>query len=709
MSSSISSVSIESLQDWLACPISGEPFVEPVVDPCGHTFEKKQIEQWLVNHSACPISRNHLNVRDLKANLAVQLLMEKLRGQHQVSDSDKEVARNVAENNRRQNKVPPPTMILQHSMSPTGQRCVWSDELLVQPTPLQAWSDAEEQIWKERPGVDLVLCLDISGSMGSEIVSAESSGVRLSRLDIVLHATQTIISGLDERDNFALVVFESRSQLLFSTKQMTAVNRQEAIHRLKHLAPLAQTNLMQGIRLSLEQFSSESTGRAQHLLLLTDGEPTDHLMNSHEQELQNLMVGYPNVNVHTFGFGYGLSLKSSMLCTMARNHRGMFGYIPDGSFVGTIFVNLLANIFNMTDAKWNKDLVLFRGQAQRVLPEHWSNHVQLAANPTPWSETLTQQVEMAEFRTWAAQEMYQWIVKPVSRPRSMDVFVAQIQDRIEHEYPTLKFHPLIEGYVRELNTEVTLAFQGDNWTKWGQHYVCGLARAHELGYCSNFKDPGVQHYANRSFRVYQYRLNDLFNQMPLLRTINQSVVTAPMNMAAYNQNSGGCIAASSLILMADFSHKPANQIVPGDQVQTMDSKVAIVDYVVATRLGPQGGFLCCINNLYISPWHPVYLDHRWQFPCHATEQPLRKCHPHEMIYNFILKDTPQHHVIADDIPCITLGHGEDQGVLKHEFFGTQRVVEAVKRLDVYRTHYVVLEPDQIRRNEQGLVCDYVPL
>jgi hypothetical protein len=50
---------------------------------------------------------------------------------------------------------------------------------------------------------------------------------------------------------------------------------------------------------------------------------------------------YPGV-VSTFGFGY--SLDSKLLVDIAKEAGGMYSFIPDSGFVGTAFVNALANI-----------------------------------------------------------------------------------------------------------------------------------------------------------------------------------------------------------------------------------------------------------------------------------------------------------------------------------------------------------------------------
>ncbi len=49
----------------------------------------------------------------------------------------------------------------------------------------------------------------------------------------------------------------------------------------------------------------------------------------------------------------------------------------------------------------------------------------------------------------------------------------------------------------------------------------------------------------------------------------------------------------------------------------------------------------------------------------------------EAVYSFILDDG--HVMLINGVECISMGHGfTDNDVVKHEFFGTQRIVEDLK-------------------------------
>ncbi len=68
--------STEELESLLTCSISLNELENPVIDKCGHTFEKTHIEAWLARNPTCPISRDPLNRADLIPNRIVKQAIE---------------------------------------------------------------------------------------------------------------------------------------------------------------------------------------------------------------------------------------------------------------------------------------------------------------------------------------------------------------------------------------------------------------------------------------------------------------------------------------------------------------------------------------------------------------------------------------------------------------------------------------------------------
>ena len=70
------------LEERLCCPISLEIMNDPVVTPYGHTFERKNIEEYITNHGICPITRAPLKLGTLAPNYTVRDVLEQLNATH---------------------------------------------------------------------------------------------------------------------------------------------------------------------------------------------------------------------------------------------------------------------------------------------------------------------------------------------------------------------------------------------------------------------------------------------------------------------------------------------------------------------------------------------------------------------------------------------------------------------------------------------------
>jgi hypothetical protein len=66
------------------CPLTLHLMEEPVLDGCGHCFDRDAITSWLNYHSICPISRKPLEIDDLIPETALQ---ERIRHWHEVQRS----------------------------------------------------------------------------------------------------------------------------------------------------------------------------------------------------------------------------------------------------------------------------------------------------------------------------------------------------------------------------------------------------------------------------------------------------------------------------------------------------------------------------------------------------------------------------------------------------------------------------------------------
>ena len=161
---------------------------------------------------------------------------------------------------------------------------------------------------------------------------------------------RTIIKSLTKDDMLSLISFSNSAKVVLDLTAMDEFGRKKAYDALDNLYPDASTNLWDGLYRGLEVLRMRKTDGLQKnaaILLLTDGMPNVEPPRGYIPQLQkykeDLGGELPGI-INTFGFGY--SLDSKLLNDIAVMGKGTYAFIPDGSFVGTIFVNSMSNLLS---------------------------------------------------------------------------------------------------------------------------------------------------------------------------------------------------------------------------------------------------------------------------------------------------------------------------------------------------------------------------
>ena len=286
-----------------------------------------------------------------------------------------------------------------------------------------------------------------------------------------------------------------------------------------------------------------------------------------------------------------------------------------------------------------------------------------------------------------------------------------LQSFPKHEIIATILQDLIDG---DKEGQVVLAVNKDNYIKWGQHYLRSLIQAHELHIRHNFKDKSVQIYGGDLFENMRNHIEDKFCSLPppkpsrasvqQLQHFTQSVSQGTYStQQSYYCSSGPCFDGNCTILSGSeqlFFVKDARK---GDRVMTIDNQVATIVCVLKTLSKNNKRELVELNGgLKITPWHPVLLD-KWEFPINLEKPEIRNCHA---VYSFVLSNG--HIMIINGVKCATLGHGIRGPVIEHPFFGTQAVINNLKKLDGWNRGYILRNSDCTRRDTiTGLVNQIV--
>jgi len=425
-----------------------------------------------------------------------------------------------------------------------------------------------------RTPTHIVCVVDVSGSMGSVAkVQNENGDVEddgLSYLDVVKHATRTIIQTLGNDDLFSLVSYHSNATIVLESESMTADGKKKAQTELDALCPMGSTNIWDGLHSGLELIKrafEKSPSKAGCIMLLTDGMPNMRPPRGEQAMLQKYKDANPDLRctINTFGFGY--QLDSPLLCDLASLGNGSYAFIPDSGFVGTVFVNSLSNTLStmatnltialepsegcsiktvhgglpITMTSWGASIdmgSLNYGQSRDLVvtmevPDHSNDYLDVTMTCTKIgatdSERVTQtlkgtendnEVDVQRFRGRFVDEVTASLKKCVNgktvlsadRPEAVAIIEAFVDEITNHP---VSGDDRVQGLITDLTGQVMEALGKEKFLKkWGRHYIPSLLTGHRFQQCNNFKDPGVQFYGGQLFKEIQNLADDIFLKLP---------------------------------------------------------------------------------------------------------------------------------------------------------------------------------------------------
>jgi Ca-activated chloride channel family protein len=156
---------------------------------------------------------------------------------------------------------------------------------------------------------DVILVLDVSGSM------------RGPKIEQAREALSFVLDNLNEEDRFNVIAFSTATHP-YARDLVPAHERGEALDFVARLEANGSTDINRAL---LEAVSITDRERPTILVFLTDGLPTVGEIDV-ERIIDNVGGSAPD-NVRVFPFGVGYDVNTTLLDTIAQNHRGASGYV----------------------------------------------------------------------------------------------------------------------------------------------------------------------------------------------------------------------------------------------------------------------------------------------------------------------------------------------------------------------------------------------
>lgn len=494
-----------SVPDSYLCPITHQIMDDPYIDPDGNSYEKAAILDWLASRQISPITRRPLLPNQLVPNRGLKTLIDEFRGLR---------------------------------TAPVVQ---------------------EAPVVLDRKPIMLFAVIDNSGSMGESCgnnASGEDDG--FSRLDLVKHTMNTIFTALTSSDKVCLIKFSNAAEIIANLTALTETNKKTLMETMQSLVPEYSTNIWDGLRAALDVVSnlSEDAVREYNIqvFLLTDGVPNINPPRPITETLEMYLIkkcagAGRRPKIHTFGYGY--SLQSDVLYDLARVGGGCFGFIPDSSMVGTVFINSLSSSLVEVDPTLQNAIIdsvsdKFSALLKQLLVEtSYANQRDHLARFVAETETLLEQTRA-----------------DAGDARAIDFLESILIDCKEST----------DANLGQIHKAVQAAF----FLKWGKHYLYSVRSAFENRVCINFKDKAMQIFKSEKFKVEQERIEEVFLTLPAPKphasnhqqyngyynpahhtpAAYAAARAPPVSMGTYHTVSGGCLTADSLVLTVDAAGAP---------------------------------------------------------------------------------------------------------------------------------------------------------
>jgi Mg-chelatase subunit ChlD len=602
---------------------------------------------------------------------------------------------------------------------------------------------------EKRPPVDIVLCIDVSGSMGMDAPIKGNDGSTtsygISVLSLTIAAAKTILNTLNDEDNISIVTYTDTAETLFTDCPCSIQNKETIITELDRLTPKCTTNIWDGLKTSLDILRLNSPpNKLKVIKLLTDGQPTVEPNRGHEYELTK----YFKTNdfmcmINCYGFGY--NLKSDLLDNISRISGGDgYSFIPDSSLLGNIFIHGISNFFttainnvpikvkftNGAEKEFHIDSLKY-GRSKNIVFKDTRNveYLELKIKDKTIKSDLYELIDEYYYEQLYRYKAYKCIENCIKLKKyndegfktELDNLILEIsfnREMQDNEYiQNILFD--LEGQVREALNITTEGQMKDFFTRWGIHYLRSLKTAYENEICNNFKDKGVSNFTGELFENLRDEISDIFDNMPPPKKTSISLgfgspngATTPslQSMSAYRNMGGGCCAGDCRIRMSDNSFKQVKDLNIGEEVISVDTKsgnqvfqTGIIKDIIITKCVNDKENMVCIDNLKITPYHPIIEKGEnkcnWQYPKNISVIELIEC---SEIYTFVLDNRQS--VLIEDFIYATLGHNlENDEVIQHKYFGTDKVINDLNNMIRNKNGKIYLTKDMYKRSKNNEV------
>ena len=675
------------------CPITLNIMKDPVIMSDGQTYEKSAIEKALSISPLSPLTKQPLSMKDAKPNYALKSLIENFLKIGKIPEMPTNTAK--IDKNSKPEIESFKTEVIEN---PQNDKEVFVN-MTITPKKIES-----------RKPILLISLIDVSGSMLSS-ASNELKGneeANFTRLSLVKHSLKTVTSTLSNDDLMCLITFNSKAVMKLEATKTDEQGKKEIFTKIENMKASGSTNIWDALRLGIlvsQRYNNYSTC----LMLFTDGEPNINPPMGIVPSLKEVISDIPNVDftISTFAFGY--QVDSKLMEEISKIGNGIYGYCPDCTMVGTIFVNFMSNILTTIESTIKIEIKNQNQNFNKIfeiggLYSGISRHQGFYLDKNDFKNTeinlylgkekkksingidLTEKNDdiMDQYFRFRLIKILEEIIESNNKNNENSFQKVKLLfdeiNKIEKKTEFMK-NLLIDLIDDDANHgQVEKAIKEEYYKKWGLNYLLSFLRFHIVEQCGNFKDQSLKFYSNEDFEKMQKNGNKIFISLPAPENDydkGSNISQTNFTQLCYNAY-GGCFTGNAFVEMKKGNKKKVKDLRKGDILLNgaevlcvVENKINKVENVV------------CINDVCFSLYHPIEIKGKWVFPCQYFKVEKKFI---DSWFNLVLKN--RHEIELNGIKAITLGHNRTEGILKHPYFGTKKVIEALMKYDTYKKGYI---------------------
>jgi len=675
------------------CPITLNIMKDPVIMSDGQTYEKSAIEKALSISPLSPLTKQPLSMKDAKPNYALKSLIENFLKIGKIPEMPTNTAK--IDKNSKPEIESFKTEVIEN---PQNDKEVFVN-MTITPKKIES-----------RKPILLISLIDVSGSMLSS-ASNELKGneeANFTRLSLVKHSLKTVTSTLSNDDLMCLITFNSKAVMKLEATKTDEQGKKEIFTKIENMKASGSTNIWDALRLGIlvsQRYNNYSTC----LMLFTDGEPNINPPMGIVPSLKEVISDIPNVDftISTFAFGY--QVDSKLMEEISKIGNGIYGYCPDCTMVGTIFVNFMSNILTTIESTIKIEVKNQNQNFNKIfeiggLYSGISRHQGFYLDKNDFKNTeinlylgkekkksingidLTEKNDdiMDQYFRFRLIKILEEIIESNNKNNENSFQKVKLLfdeiNKIEKKTEFMK-NLLIDLIDDDANHgQVEKAIKEEYYKKWGLNYLLSFLRFHIVEQCGNFKDQSLKFYSNEDFEKMQKNGNKIFISLPAPENDydkGSNISQTNFTQLCYNAY-GGCFTGNAFVEMNKGNKKKVKDLRKGDILLNgaevlcvVENKINKVENVV------------CINDVCFSLYHPIEIKGKWVFPCQCFKVEKKFI---DSWFNLVLKN--RHEIELNGIKAITLGHNRTEGILKHPYFGTKKVIEALMKYDTYKKGYI---------------------